>query len=215
MGFNPRDVRHIILTHLDFDHAGGLDDFPEAQVHMRQIERDYAFQQKTWLDRQRFRPQQWSTQKNWNVYKSGDGEGWFGFNKVHSMKGVPSEIALIPLTGHTHGHAGIAVNVNDKWLFNTGDAYFYHDEMNVDNPYCTPGLAMYQLMMDKNHKLRVWNQERLRDLKKNHGDKVEIFCSHDVLEFERLTGRSLEMPPEMIIKEQTHFHYEEDHSGHL
>jgi glyoxylase-like metal-dependent hydrolase (beta-lactamase superfamily II) len=23
-------VRHIVLTHLDFDHAGGLEDFPEA-----------------------------------------------------------------------------------------------------------------------------------------------------------------------------------------
>ena len=26
-----RDVRHIVLTHLDFDHAGGLDDFPDAR----------------------------------------------------------------------------------------------------------------------------------------------------------------------------------------
>ncbi|RYZ85400.1 MAG: MBL fold metallo-hydrolase [Proteobacteria bacterium] len=32
MGFDPRDVRHIILSHLDFDHAGGLDDFPWATV---------------------------------------------------------------------------------------------------------------------------------------------------------------------------------------
>jgi len=43
LGFSPRDVRHIIMTHLDFDHAGGLDDFPEVTVHMLQDERDYAF----------------------------------------------------------------------------------------------------------------------------------------------------------------------------
>lgn len=33
LGFRRSDVRHIVLTHLDFDHAGGLDDFPEATVH--------------------------------------------------------------------------------------------------------------------------------------------------------------------------------------
>lgn len=57
LGFQPNDVRHIVMTHLDFDHAGGLDDFPDAVVHMLKNERDYAFSQKTWLDRQRFRPQ--------------------------------------------------------------------------------------------------------------------------------------------------------------
>src|SRR5688500_8899023 len=33
LGFDPRDVRSIVLSHLDFDHAGGLDDFPNATVH--------------------------------------------------------------------------------------------------------------------------------------------------------------------------------------
>ena len=61
LGFRTADVRHIVLTHLDFDHAGGLDDFPEATIHMLQQERDYALAQRTWMDRQRFRPQQWSS----------------------------------------------------------------------------------------------------------------------------------------------------------
>ena len=50
LGFEPRDVRHIALTHLDFDHAGGLDDFPTATVHLLASERDAAFARKTWLD---------------------------------------------------------------------------------------------------------------------------------------------------------------------
>ena len=28
LGFTAADVRHIVLTHLDFDHAGGIEDFP-------------------------------------------------------------------------------------------------------------------------------------------------------------------------------------------
>ena len=88
MGFNPADVRHIVLTHLDFDHAGGLDDFPNAIVHMLESERDAAFAQATWLDRQRFRPQQWSTLGNWRVYRPDEGDAWFGFNRVRSLEGL-------------------------------------------------------------------------------------------------------------------------------
>jgi glyoxylase-like metal-dependent hydrolase (beta-lactamase superfamily II) len=38
LGFSPRDVRHIVLTHLDSDHAGGLENFPEAHVHVLEAE---------------------------------------------------------------------------------------------------------------------------------------------------------------------------------
>jgi len=31
LGFRRDDVRHIILTHLDLDHAGGLSDFPKPR----------------------------------------------------------------------------------------------------------------------------------------------------------------------------------------
>ena len=33
-GFTPTDVKHIVVTHLDLDHAGGLGDFPNAKVHV-------------------------------------------------------------------------------------------------------------------------------------------------------------------------------------
>ena len=105
---------------------------------------------------------------------------------------------MVPLIGHTYGHCGVAVNRGDRWLFQTGDAYFYHREMDTDHPHCTPGLKLYQEMMDKDRKARVWNQGRLRNLKRLHSDQVEIFCSHDVHEFEQLAGRSIEVPAEEI-----------------
>lgn len=33
-GDGPEEIKHIILTHLHFDHAGGLMDFPNAKVHL-------------------------------------------------------------------------------------------------------------------------------------------------------------------------------------
>ena len=42
LGYSPADVRHIVLTHLDFDHAGGLEDFPQARVHVMAAEREAA-----------------------------------------------------------------------------------------------------------------------------------------------------------------------------
>lgn len=200
LGFHPRDVQHIILTHLDFDHAGGLDDFPHARVHLLADERDYAFAQKTWLDRQRFRPQQWSTRASWRVYQAGEGEQWFGFDRVRALDGVPPEIVVIPLLGHTFGHAGVAVDRGDRWLLQAGDAYFFHAEMDPERPWCTPGLRFYQWMMEKDRRARLWNQERLRELCRAHAREVEVFCAHDLVELERLSGRSAEVPAEKLVR---------------
>ena len=38
LGHSASEVRHIVLTHLDFDHAGGLEDFPQATVHVMDAE---------------------------------------------------------------------------------------------------------------------------------------------------------------------------------
>lgn len=34
LGFSQKDVTHIIPTHLDLDHAGGIIDFPNATIHV-------------------------------------------------------------------------------------------------------------------------------------------------------------------------------------
>jgi glyoxylase-like metal-dependent hydrolase (beta-lactamase superfamily II) len=202
LGFAPGDVRDIVLTHLDFDHAGGLDDFPGAAVHMLRDERDSAKAQRTTLDRMRYRPQQWSTERNWRVYRSGEGERWFGFDCVRSLEGLPPEVLLVPLIGHTHGHAGVAVERDEGWLLQTGDAYFYRHEMDLQRPRCTPGLRLYQWMMEKNRRARLWNQARLRRLRRDHGAEVTICCAHDLVEFEALAGRPAAAPAMRLPIEQ-------------
>ena len=183
-GFSPRDVRHIVLTHLDFDHAGGLEDFPEAIVHVLQPEAQAAEQRDGFIRRRRYRPEQWDEVGHWSFYDWG-GERWFGFDAVRGLAGLPPEILMIPLPGHSAGHAGVAIDTPEGWLLNAGDAYFYRREMDAE-PACTPGLAAYQRLMEEDRPTRLHNQERLRALANDRRSNVRIFCSHDPVELAAL-----------------------------
>jgi glyoxylase-like metal-dependent hydrolase (beta-lactamase superfamily II) len=46
LGYDVRDVQHIVLTHLHLDHAGGLPDFPWATVHVHALEYEAAMQRQ-------------------------------------------------------------------------------------------------------------------------------------------------------------------------
>jgi glyoxylase-like metal-dependent hydrolase (beta-lactamase superfamily II) len=183
LGYKASDVRHIVLTHLDLDHAGGLRDFPDAKVHVYAEELRNAQARANVKDRNRFRPAQWAG-ADWETYELG-GEDWFGFSAVRDLKGLPPEILVVPLAGHTKGHAGIAVDTGEKWLLHCGDSYFFHGEMDPARPTCTPLLKLFQNIVETERGPRLANQDRLRSLVKDHGDKVEVFSAHDPVELAR------------------------------
>lgn len=184
LGFARDDVRHIVLTHLDLDHAGGLSDFPRARVHVMRTERQLSMDRKL-HDKLRYRPAQWEHGPDWCLHDVRDGEPWLGFEAVRDLEGLPPEILLVPLYGHTLGHAGVAVDTGDGWLLHCGDAYFFHGEMDPERPWCTPGLAAFQIAAQRDATLRKWNQRRLRALVREHGHDVQVFCAHDERELER------------------------------
>lgn len=188
LGFEANDVRHIVLTHLDFDHAGGLEDFPEATVHVMQAEIEAAQDRRGFIASRRYRTGQWDEVKHWKYYSAG-GEPWFGFEAVRDLDGLPPEILLIPLVGHTRGHAGVAIDTQEGWLLHSGDAYFYRHEMGSLERRCTPGLRAYQWMMEVDRKFRIYNQERLHALSLDHSLDVRLFCSHDAVEFEAFANQ--------------------------
>jgi glyoxylase-like metal-dependent hydrolase (beta-lactamase superfamily II) len=182
LGYQPEDVRHIVLTHLDVDHAGGLRDFPHAKVHVYAEELRNATAQATLLDRGRFRPAQWAHGPDWQTYETG-GQPWFGFDAVRDLVGLPPEILLIPLGGHTLGHAGVALRTGEKWLLHCGDAYFFHGEMHA-RPHCPPWMRLYQTIVQTDGQKRLANQDRLRTLVADHPD-VAVFSAHDLVELRR------------------------------
>ncbi|MFB9268809.1 MBL fold metallo-hydrolase [Bradyrhizobium erythrophlei] len=182
LGFSPDDVRHLLLTHLDRDHAGGLPDFPKAKVHVHRKEHAMAVTHQLPPPDGRYITDQWKHGPDWAFYGD-DGEDWFGFKGVRALGDREGDILMIPLPGHTLGHCGIAVRGKDKWLLHAGDAYFHHAQLNP-RPRLPLVLGMFQRRADMDRATRIANQERLRQLKAAHGDVVTIVNSHDPVDYE-------------------------------
>jgi glyoxylase-like metal-dependent hydrolase (beta-lactamase superfamily II) len=185
LGFDPADVRDVVCTHLDLDHAGGLPDFPGAAVHVFTPEYEAAIRPSL-RDRARYPKCHFAHGPKWQTFVAG-GDAWFGFGSIRVLPGVDSEILMIPLVGHSRGHTGIAVRDGDAWLLHCGDAYFHRNEIKTP-PSCPGGLRVFQKLMAHDAKARTANQERLRELARSHADEVRLFCAHDPVELERHTN---------------------------
>ena len=193
LGLDRGDVRHVVLTHMDFDHAAGLADFPDATVHVLRDEHDSAMRRATANEKGRYVPAQWAHGPRWSIHER-DGERWNGFESVRALGGGDEpEILLIPLFGHTRGHCAVAVQVDDGWQLHCGDAYFFHGEMDVTAPRCTPGLSMFQELVAVDRKARRANRDRLLELaRRERGATLRMFCAHDPTELAGMDERAAE-----------------------
>lgn len=176
LGFEPGDVRQIIATHLDLDHAGGLPDFLDAEVHLLGAELEAAMH-PGWRERPRYIAAHWAHGPRW-VQHAPEGDEWLGFESVRILPGSDAEILLIPLPGHTAGLTGVAIKHAGGWLLHCGDAYFHHGEVQTP-PHCPPVLRAFQALNSVDNAKRRQNQERLRELALRDADQVELICSHD------------------------------------
>lgn len=190
LGFRPEDVRHIVPTHLDLDHIGGLSDFPHAEVHVFADELRAALQPTGVSAKFGYRPRQWAHGPRWDA-RALQGERWFGFEAVRALSDAIPDILLVPLQGHSEGHAGVAVRSGSGWLLHAGDAYFNHREIDWRRPRTPLGLGLFQRMRSVDNRARLDNQARLRTLSREHGSEVRIFSAHCGVEFDKLRAQGL------------------------
>lgn len=185
LGYSLSDVRHVVVTHLDLDHAGGLADFPQASVHVMSAEKRDALAPSNALMRRRYIASQFAHAPKFRTYDVADGEPWFGFSAVREV--VPgNDIFLIPLPGHTNGHAAVAVREGGGWLLHAGDAYFQSATIrsvhNGNKVPVSPVMRVFERAVAMDYSLVKKNHRRLADLAAKEAS-VRIFSAHDPSEF--------------------------------
>lgn len=90
LGLTPHDIRYLVATHLDRDHAGSIDEFPDSEIIV----------QKKHLEAAREHPRFQAHRTHWDHYRTVDGD----------TELLPS-IELIETTGHNPGHQAVLVRL--------------------------------------------------------------------------------------------------------
>jgi len=173
LGGSARDVRQVVLTHADPDHAGGLADFPWARVQLAAEESANIASGNP-----RYLPAQFDHGPAWSEVPPSS-RHWFGLEARSLNLGFDSEVLLIPLFGHTRGHCGVAIEQNDQWLLHVGDAYYLRAET-VDD--AAPSATLAELRADDDLARRA-SLKQIRRLLRDHSDEVTLFGYHDPAEF--------------------------------
>ncbi|MGJ9412975.1 MBL fold metallo-hydrolase [Aeromicrobium sp. CF4.19] len=182
-GHHAEEVTHVVLTHLDLDHVGGIADFPAATIHMTAYEHAAAVTSPDVLDKARYRTGQLAHQP---VVRTHDGRGdeWrYGLTAHEVLPGI----ALVPMPGHSRGHAAVAVDADGGTIVHAGDAVFdascYTD--------ATPGglplsrrlpLRSFERVVGRDQRAISRNHRTLRRLDQMPG--VTVVPAHDA----RITG---------------------------
>jgi glyoxylase-like metal-dependent hydrolase (beta-lactamase superfamily II) len=165
LGYRPEDLKHIILTHMHFDHCGGLPDFPNAKVHVHKKEYEAFINQKGFLSAAYIK-RNIAHQPNFVLYEDTN-EKWFDFNAIRLTDFEP-EMYLIPMPYHSRGLCGVAIKTDTGWLFHCADAAA--DFRRTDIPEWAVRLALGPYM------------PRLRKFSSEHPE-VQMLASHMFKDF--------------------------------
>ncbi|MGI4744497.1 MAG: N-acyl homoserine lactonase family protein [Janthinobacterium lividum] len=123
LGFKPDDIDHVIMSHLHWDHTGGMFLFPRAQFHVMSGELQYAY---------------WPLPAG-PLYRREDIEPTRGFNwnQIEAPEldlFGDGSIVIIHLPGHTPGNASVLVRLPTETIILGADTAHLRSGYLADRP---------------------------------------------------------------------------------
>lgn len=116
LGLAPEDVRAVVMSHLHFDHSSSLELFPDAEVFVQRAERGFADNPPE-FQAGPYNPRDWNAATKWRPVD--------GFHDVFG----DGRLEIVPLPGHTPGHQGLLIELEDRPVLLVGDATYRMDKM--------------------------------------------------------------------------------------
>jgi N-acyl homoserine lactone hydrolase len=127
LGFDPADVRWVVLSHFHTDHAGGIAHFPDSEIIASKVDYEYS---RGFLGQLRgLLPQRWPDWFAPRLIDSGDRA--FGPFASTTTLTAAGDVHLLPTPGHTPGHLSVALEDGDTVFFFAADAS-YTEQLMLD-----------------------------------------------------------------------------------
>lgn len=118
LGLEPNDIKYVILTHCDFDHAGGIIQYDAAgEPKVTFPEAYHVVQEKEWYDANH--PNIRSTNTYWSHnFAALHEENLFLVSGDHEI--IPG-VRVIHTSGHTRGHQAVVIESEGEVAIHLGD----------------------------------------------------------------------------------------------
>lgn len=119
-GIDPDSIARLVLTHMHWDHASALHDFPKARVVTTKAERDHALSEAA--EPPSFIKRQYEdiAEERYELARF-DGPAYEGFERSQDLFG-DGAVVLVPMAGHTPGALGVFLNLSsERRYFFVGD----------------------------------------------------------------------------------------------